>query len=71
LREYRSLSRKDRRDYGHPVLDAYVADTALLGDVDRGWREVRAAARRGELGRRPGRYERGLRRYLKKTGYLA
>jgi hypothetical protein len=70
LREYRSLSRKDRREYGHPILDAYVADTALLGEIDRGWRELRAAARRGELGRHPGRYERGLRRYLEKRGYL-
>jgi subtilisin-like proprotein convertase family protein len=70
LRGYRSMSRKDRREYGHPVLDAYVADTALLGEIDLGWRELDAAARRGELGRQPARYERGLRRYLEKKGYL-
>lgn len=70
LREYRSLSRKGRLEHGHPILDAYVADTALLGEIDLGWRELHAAARRGELGRHPARYERGLRRYLEKKGYL-
>jgi hypothetical protein len=59
-----------RRGDGHPFLDAYVADTALLGEAERGWQELRAAGQRGELGRHPRRYKRGLRRYLRRTGYL-
>jgi hypothetical protein len=70
LESYRAFSRVGRREEGHPSLDAYVADMALLGEVDRGWRAVRAAGRRGELGRHPGRYLRGLRRYLERKGYV-
>jgi subtilisin-like proprotein convertase family protein len=69
LEAYRGYSRVGRREEGHPSLDAYVADMALLGEADRGWRAVRAAGRRGELGRHPRRYLRGLRAYLERRGY--
>jgi len=50
------------------VLAAYAADKYLLGQGRSGWRVVRRALERGDVSRG---YLRKLRRFLKRTGYLA
>jgi subtilisin-like proprotein convertase family protein len=52
------------------LIDAYVAEKAMIGEGGEAWRRAGLAARRGDLGRHPRRYLRGLRAYLVKTGYL-
>ena len=61
------------------VLAAYLADKALLGEEEEGWRRLRAALARGELGRAPAkdgyaagaRYLEKLRTFLRTTGYIS
>ncbi len=54
---------------GPPALDAYVAETCLLGRFREAWAFAVRAGAGGQLGRRPRHYLRGLRRYLRSAGY--
>jgi hypothetical protein len=73
-RDYLRLRRTEARG----LLAAWVADQALLGRADEGWRRLEEANRRGELGRGAkldgypagGRYLAALRSFLRRTGYL-
>lgn len=70
-------TRRSRYPEVRGVLAAYVADQYLLGRPAVGWRLVRAALRRRELGRgrtelaypAGSRYVVVLRRFLRRTGY--
>jgi hypothetical protein len=73
---YLSL-RRERLDV-RGVLAAWMADEALLGREDAGWKTLEKIRRRGELGPRPdlagwpqGRsYLKTLKAFLRKLGYL-
>jgi len=71
LRRLYLRSRRTRDVRG--VLAAYVAEAYLVGRSDDGWRLVRSAQRRRELGGSFGptgaRYVRALRKFLVSTGY--
>jgi hypothetical protein len=67
-----------RRTEARGLLAAWLADQALLGRADDGWRRLEEANRRGELGRGATvdgypagrRYLAGLRSFLRRAGYL-
>lgn len=74
-REYRRLRAQRGVDL-RGLWAAYAADSYLLGRGPGGWRQVRAALRRGELKGVPGdswpsgkRYLTALKRYLVRLGY--
>jgi hypothetical protein len=70
--------RKARPPEVRGILAAWLADQALLGRAEAGWRALDEAYRRGDLGRGKtmfgypaGRdYLAALRRFLRKTGYI-
>jgi hypothetical protein len=76
-REYARIRRSDFPEV-RGFLAAWLADQALLGREEEGWRVLEAAERRGELGRGATmdgypagrRYLAALRSFLRRTGYL-
>ena len=70
-----TLDARNRPDL-RGILAAWLADQYLLERGPSGWRVLRAAERRGELGRRPDgwavgkAYLRKLRFFLRRTGYI-
>jgi hypothetical protein len=78
-RLYARVRERNEAAFVKGALTPYVADLCLLDRCGAGFRLVRAAIRRGELARRSpfdvsplGReYLRALKRFLRRTGYLA
>ena len=78
-RFYLRVRRRDEAAFVKGALTPYAADLCVLGRCGAGFRVVRGAIRRGELGRRSPfdvsplglDYLRALKRFLRRTGYLA